>query len=431
MKNLSILVVLLYWYPYSGPQTPIYAGIFRELRRRGHRITIISSFPHFRSGSKETWDQYHGKCYDATSWEGIELIRTYVFAPTFSNHQYGLISRALNFISFSLSSLLAGLLLRRRLDIVLTLSSPPLINGIVGWLLSKFKGAQSVHNIVDIYPDMAEKVGIWRGSPVMWMLRWVEKLVYRLNPKLVVLSENMAENLARKRVAPGKIAVIPNFVEPEGFLDVPRDNAFARRYGLSDRFVLMYAGNVGVPHGVEVLIDVAKMLKGDDDFRVCIVGRGEYMAQIRAMVEDRGLSNVVFPPRQPEHMVPLIWASADASAVTYKPGLAEFSVPSKLLYIMASGRPAIVSADSDSDASRIVCRAGSGISVPPSDAAALVDAVLYLKRNPAVCREMGQRGREYVREHFEKMAVTDQFEKLFGELAGGMDRESAGASQHR
>lgn len=430
MKNLSILVVLLYWYPYSGPHTPIFAGIFRELKRRGHHITIISSFPHFRSGSKETWDQFQGKFYEVTSWEDIELIRTYVLAPTFSNQRYGLISRALNFMSFSFSSLLAGLLLRRRPDIVLTLSSPPLINGLVGWILSKCKGAQSVHNILDIYPDMAEKVGIWKDYPVMSVLKWVEKLVYRLNPKLVVLSENMADNLRKKAVEPGKIAVIPDFVETEGFLNVPRDNAFSRRYGLNDHFVLMYAGNVGVPHGVEILVDVAEMLKEEADFRVCIVGRGEYMDRIVAMVKDRGLLNVVFPPRQPEHMVPLIWTSADASVVTYKPGLAEFSVPSKLLYIMASGRPGIVSADLDSDASRIVSHARCGISVPPSDATALVDAVLYLKTNRAVCREMGRRGQEYVRQHFEKMAVTDRFEELFLELSGSKRNDPIAGTLH-
>lgn len=262
-------------------------------------------------------------------------------------------------------------------------------------------------------------------------LKWVEKLVYRLTPRLVVLSENMAENLRKKGVPTEKIVVIPVSIETEAFKNVPRANAFSHRYGLDDHFVLMYAGNVGVPHGVEILVDVAAMLEREGDFRICIVGRGEYLDRIGTMVKERGLSNVVCPPRQPEHMVPLIWASADASVVTYKPGLAEYSVPSKLLCIMASGRPALVSADLDSEAAKIVSQARCGLSVPPADAAALVEAVLFLKNNQAACREMGKRGQEYVRKHFERMAVVDRFEDLFLELSGWKKSESDDSTLHR
>lgn len=412
-RSLSILVVLLYWYPYSGPHTPIYAGLFRELRDRGHKITIITSLPHFRSGSAETWDEYRGKVLQRTSWEGMDLVRTYVLAPQFTTQRYALIFRAINFLSFALSSLFVGTLMKGRYDVVLTLSSPPLVNGLVGWCLSRFRRAFSVHNLVDIYPDMAEKVGIWNNAFIMTPLRLMERLVYRLSTRIVLLSESMKENLTAKGVEPAKIEVIPDFVQIQGFDGVDRNNEFSRRYALDDHFVLMYAGNVGVPHGVEVLVDVAEMLRHENDFRLCIVGRGEYMDAIVRMVKERGLVNVVFPPRQPEHMVPLIWASADASVVTYKPGAAEFSVPSKLLYIMASARPAIVSADPESDACRIVSSSGCGINVPPADAAALKDAVVHLKANPELRNEMGRRGREYVKRHFEKRAVVDRFENLF------------------
>jgi colanic acid biosynthesis glycosyl transferase WcaI len=180
----------------------------------------------------------------------------------------------------------------------------------------------------------------------------------------------------------------------------------------------MYAGNIGLPHGVEILIEVAEKLRDEEDLRLCIVGRGEYLDRIVASVKYRGLLNVVFPPRQPEKMVPLIWASADASVVTYKPGLAEYSMPSKLLFIMASGRPAIVSADADSDVCTTVAKARCGLNVPPGDAMALSDAVRYLKTNPELRKEMGQRGQEYVKQHFEKMSVVGKFENLFMELSG-------------
>jgi colanic acid biosynthesis glycosyl transferase WcaI len=415
---LNITILLLHWYPYSGPHTPIYAGLFRELIKRGHKITIISSFPHFRSGSTETWGMFRGKLFDITQWEDATLIRTYVFAPLFKNNKYALVYRSFNYLSFALSSLYAGLMYKGNYDIIITLSSPPLINGIIGSIISVIKHAKSVHNIVDIYPDIAEKSGILKSPSVLFILRLMEKLVYRLNSCLVVLSQKMQQNLEQKGVEANKIAVITDFVETGPFDEVKRNNEFSRRYGLCNHFVLMYAGNIGVPHGVEILLDVADLLKDEENVRICIVGRGEYKDRIVASVAKRGLSNVLFPPRQPDRMVPLIWASADVSVVTYKPGLAEYSVPSKLLFIMASGRASIVSADPDSDACAIVSNARSGINVLPGDAAAIRDAVLYLKRNPRVREEMGRRGQEYVKRHFDKMAVVEKFEKLFLELAG-------------
>jgi colanic acid biosynthesis glycosyl transferase WcaI len=415
---LNILVVLLYWYPYSGPHTPIYAGIFRELTKRGHRITILTGFPHFRIGSKDTWDQYRKRVYEATEWESCNLVRTFVFAPHLKNERFSLVIRLMSFLSFSFSSFLVGSLLKNRFNIVLTLSSPPLMNGIVGFFLAKLKGAKSIYNIVDIYPDMFQKLGIWTNGLLLKVLRSMEMLVYRLNPSLVVLSDSMRENLEKKGVKAKQITVIPDFVETEAFSCVGRNNEFAAKYGLTDRFVLMYAGNIGLPHGVEILIEVAERLRDEEDLRLCIVGRGEYLGRIVASVKQRGLSNVVFPPRQPEQMVPLIWASADVSVVTYKPGLAEYSMPSKLLFIMASGRPAIVSADADSDVCTTVVKARCGLNVPPGDATALADAVRYLKSNPELRREMGQRGQEYIKQHFEKMSVVDQFENLFMELSG-------------
>ena len=91
-KRLNILVILLYWYPYSGPHTPIYAGLFKELRKRGHKITIITSFPHFRLGNMETWPEFRGKLFQCTSWEGMKLLRTYVSAPVFKSKRTALIS---------------------------------------------------------------------------------------------------------------------------------------------------------------------------------------------------------------------------------------------------------------------------------------------------------------------------------------------------
>jgi len=416
-KTLHILVVLLYWYPYCGPHTPIYAGLFRTLRERGHKITIITSFPHFRSGSPETWPEFRGKLFQHTNWEGMELIRTYVFAPVFKSKKIALICRALNFLSFNLSSTFVGILWGGKPDIILTLSSPPLTNGLVGRFLGKVKRAPCVYNMLDIYPDMAEKMGIWKNPMVMNILKRIERLVYKLSDGIVVLSESMRKNLLQKGIENKKIEVIPDFIDTKNIYPKKKDNDFARKYNLNNHFVAMYAGNVGIPHGVEVVIEAADLLRNRRNILFCIVGRGEYKDKLVNLVQEKGLQNVVFPPRQPEEVVPDIWASADVSLVTYRKGLAECSVPSKLLYIMASGRPVIVAADEDSEACYIVKDSGCGINVAPEEPKAISEAIIYLFDHPEIRKEMGQRGFEYIKAHFQKKSVADKFEQFFFKLS--------------
>ena len=103
---------------------PIYGAIFRELVKRGNKIALITSFPHYRKGRRETWDEYRGKLCEITEWEGVRLIRSYVFAPVFSQNKFGLLYRALNFLSFNISSLLASTFVGGKVDVVLAPSSP-------------------------------------------------------------------------------------------------------------------------------------------------------------------------------------------------------------------------------------------------------------------------------------------------------------------
>ncbi len=416
-KKLNILVVLLYWYPYIGPATPILGGIFRELHRRGHKVTIISSFPHFRSGTPETWHEYRGRLFQRTRWEDADLLRTWVFAPVFRSQKLGLVYRALNYMSFNISSAIAGIVIRGDYDIVFTLSSPPLTNGIVGGLIAKLRGARAVFDVVDIYPDIAVKMNIWSNLPALSVMKLLEKVSYRLSSRIVVLSDGMKGSLKDRGVTDAHVEVIPNYIQVSGDAPLPKDNPFAREYGLHEKFVVMYAGNVGIGRGVEILVEAAELLRDHEDILFCIVGRGEHKDELVRQAEQRGLTNVVFPPRQPEENVPYIFSSADVSACTYKKGLAEFSVPSKLLAIMASARPAIISGERTSDAGQLVDEAGCGVCVPAEDARAFADAVLELHGDRERARAMGLSGFDHVRQHFTLDAVADKFENLFLELA--------------
>ncbi|MCF8070593.1 MAG: glycosyltransferase family 4 protein [Desulfobacterales bacterium] len=412
-KQVRLLVIMLYWYPYEGPLMPIYGRIFQDLINKGYQITLVTSFPHFRKGRSETWEEYRGKLYEVSDWKGVKLIRSWVFAPIFGQSNSGLFYRALNFISFNLSSTLAALFLGGKADILFAPSSPPLTNGLVCWLVSKFKRCSMVYNVQDLYPDMAVEMGLVRSRSVVKLLVIVEKLVYGLAKKVLTISEGMAAAIRRKGVPDDKVEVIENFIDTEDIQPQSKNNLFSRYYGIHDKFVILYAGNIGIPHGVEILVSAAEMLKTQKDMVFCFVARGERKDMVQTLAAKKKLKNVKFIDPQPESWVPLIWASASVGAITYRSGLADFSVPSKLLACMCAQRPVIAVADHDSGTAAVVVRAGCGLTVTPGSVDELSKTILRLKNNEVERRLMGENGRNYVKNNLNRSNITERYDIFF------------------
>jgi|WetSurMetagenome_2_1015567.scaffolds.fasta_scaffold05227_2 colanic acid biosynthesis glycosyl transferase WcaI len=410
---MNILVMTLYWYPYEGPIIPVYGAIFKDLVQRGNKVTIITSFPHYRKGRRETWNEYRGKICETSQWEGVKLLRSYVYAPVFDQRKSGLLYRGLNFLSFNLSSLFTALLLAGKPDVIFASSSPPLTNGMIAWMVSLLKRCPLIYNVQDIFPDIAEKTGAVRNRVALAVLKAIEVFVYTVADKVLLLSEGMRRNVIAKGVLRRKTEVIPNFLDTDFLKPSDQDNPFSREWNLAGRFVAMYAGSVGISHGAEVIVEAAEILGNQKGIVFCFVGGGEYKPNLEEMASRKELNNVVFIPAQPFTRMNHVLPSAAVSLITYKKGLAEDSLPTKLVASMCSGCAVVAAIDEDSDTGSVIKEAGCGIIVPPEDSKALAEAILTFCQQSEKAEEMGRRGRAYVLEHFRSDVVIGRYEELF------------------
>ena len=167
---------------------------------------------------------------------------------------------------------------------------------------------------------------------------------------------------------------------------------------------------------MEVLVKAAELLIKEKDICFCFVARGENKSFVEAMAIEKKLSNTKFLQPQPQDIVPFIWASASVGLITYREGLSDFSIPSKLLAMLYAARPVIASLDEKSQTARIIQEAQCGLVVPPENEEALAAAIVRLKKEPALVQQMGRNGREYVKRHFQKDVITTKYEDLFMEL---------------
>lgn len=412
-----ILVLSLVFAPDGVSTAEIVSELAEDLARRGHQVTVLTTEPHYNLDPEARANQTLRRW-----WRGVFHTSTYNGIPVWHTKMRPKGERALgrifDYMIFHAISIILGMFAIGRQDVVFAVS-PPLTIGLVGWVLALFKRAKLVYNVQELYPDTAIAVGVLKErSPITTILKWMERFIYKRACALAVICQPFAESIAAKRIDPRKIHVIPNFVDTEFMQPGSKNNPLAKELGLVDKFVVLYAGNIGMTQSFDTLLDVARRLQNDADIAFLIVGDGARRSHVEAQVRQHRLANVTLLPYQPRSRVPDIYATSDLCLVPLMAGTAKTTLPSKLYTIMASGRPALVAADEDSDLVHTLKKARCGIAVKPDDVEALYNGIRQAFENREALQDWGRNGHEYARKHLSRCAVSEQYHKLIQQIVG-------------
>jgi len=402
---LRILILTTYYPPDSAANGVLMKQLAEDLKSCGHEVDVVTNVPHY--DGDRIREGYRGRLCRRELEDGVGVRRLYLYVPRKKNW---LLGRALSYLTWNLLSA-AACLLGPRPD-VLFVPSPPLTNGLVGFAACRLRRAPFVYNVQDVYPDIAVRLGVLRDERTIAFFRRMEKFVYAKAAAVSVISDGFRANLLDKGVPPGKIEVIPNFADTGLIRPLSRWNAFSAAHGLDDRFVVLFAGNIGLSQGLEHVLEAACRLAGHPEIVFLIVGAGAAKPGLIAMAARQGLTNVRFLPFQPYGDIPEMYAASDVGLVPLKRGFTGESVPSKVMSIMAAARPLIASVDEDSETWNLIREAGCGLCVPPEEPEALARAVLELAGDRESGLRMGAAGREVVERRYSRRAAATKYEEL-------------------
>lgn len=412
---MKILLLSTYFRPDIASTGVIMSKLVDEFVARGHEVTVLASVPHYESN--RVWPEYSRKLIYRESNGPIKILRLYTYV---ARDKANVTQRILAYGSFHLLSLLQGLALPRH-DVIFV-PSPPLSNGVVGDFIARFRNTPMVYNVQDIWPDVAIRAGVLTNAKTIARLRRMEQYVYRRASGIAVLSEGFRKNLLAKGVPYEKISVISNFMDIDHITPQPKDNSFAQSHGIRDKFVVLFAGNMGFSQGLATVLDAAKLVEHVSDIQFLMVGNGAGRAAAESYCSDLGVQNVRFLPYQAYADVPAMYGAADVCLIPLKKGFTAESVPCKLFSIMAAARPAIASVDESSETAILLSRSGGGLIVPPESGRGLADAILHYYRNPQERASAGVNGRRCVTADFVPRVIADKYLRLFQDVMG---RESA------
>lgn len=303
-------------------------------------------------------------------------------------------------------------------DIVLGSSTPPTLGltcAKVAKTLSKKYGRKVpfVYTLQDVFPDSLATTGLAKpGSFLYKMGTKIANKIYESADLIITISEDIKKNIMAKGVPEEKIRVIYNWIDTSAVKPVPKEeNKLFDELGLShDTFKIVYAGNLGMAQGVDVLLDAAELMSDESDVEFIIFGRGAREGEIKARAEK--LSNVRVLPLMPEDRIPEVYSLGDACAVTCRRGTGAAGVPSKTWSIMACGTPLLVAFDKESELADIINRSGAGLVSEPEDASELVENIKKLKDSHETASSMCVAARKYAEEFASREIATAKYVEI-------------------
>ena len=302
------------------------------------------------------------------------------------------VGRATNYVSYFASAAMKGLAIRQP-DVVVALTDPPII-GLAALAAATRARAPFVFLCEDVFPEVAALLEDFHSDVVDAALTRVNRFLVRKATRIVALGDTMKRRLVDGKGAdPSKVTVIHNWADCRSVAPGPRDNPFARQHGLVDRFVVLHAGNIGLSQDLEVALHAAEQLRDRPDVVFVFVGDGAKKKDLQDIAARRDLRNVMFLPFQPRELMDQSYATADASLVSLKRGLAGVIVPSKVYNVLASGRPCVAAVEQDCEVADIIHRHDCGYVVAPGDASALRARILDLTADRDRAIGMGMRAR--------------------------------------
>ncbi len=295
-------------------------------------------------------------------------------------------------------------------DILLLTTAPPFL-GIVGYLTKKLFSVSYVCLVYDLYPDVAVKLNVISHNH--WLVRlWhrINRLVWQEAEAIVAISNTMKDSILKRHPQfKEKIAVIHNWANPQVIRPIYKHkNWFAQKYGLTDKFVVLYSGNLGRCHDLDTIMAAAELLK-KEPIQFVFIGAGAKLPRCQELVNEAKLSNCLFLPYQDKEVLPYSLTSCDLGLVSIAPGLEGIIAPSKIYGILAAGRPVAAICEPHSYLRQLLKNANCGEAFDNGDGKSLGEFISQLYLNPQKVAQMGKAGRNYLQSHFTPKIIAQEY----------------------
>ena len=378
----KVIFVNRFFYPDHSATSQLLTDLVTKLKLEGKEIHIVTS--------RMKYDDETVVLKDFEVWQQVYIHRCW-------SSRFGrsvLIGRSVDYITFYVTSFITLLRLTAKNDIVVAKTDPPLIS-VTCAIVVKLKSAVLINWIQDLFPEVAKDLGIKLFNGFLYIIikavrNWSLK-VARFN---VVLGKIMAEKINKEINRSDTTVIIPNWVIGREMKPVHRSgNLYRDEWGVGDKFVIGYSGNLGRAHDYKTILNAAIELKENSEIIFIFIGGGAGYDILKRESDKLNLPNITFKPYQPSDHLSQSLSVADVHLISLEPTLEGLIVPSKLYGILSVGRTIIFLGDTDGEIARELKEGRCGYTARIENHKNLVSIIRYLYNNKDECDEFSANAR--------------------------------------
>lgn len=413
---------LLIYAHYYVPDTASTGQILRELAEDmldSFDITVICVVPSYLGVIEE---KYKTKKYYKENINGVNVLRIRV--PEFSKANK--VSRIKNILGYFFRALVATFKVGSQ-DYVFSISQPPILGGLIGVWGKWMKRAKYIYNIQDFNPEQVIAVGYSKNKIILKVMMWFDKFSCKRSNLIITVGRDLIETL-HKRFKGNKMpkaVLINNWIDEKNIypLKVGDDKVleFKEKYGLKDKYVIMYSGNIGLYYDLNNILRVIKNLGAEIKTRsgkevfFALVGEGSILDVLKEYKEKNGMNNVVFIPYQKKEDLIYSLNAGDVHLCVNAKGIKGVSCPSKYYGLVAAGRPVLGVLEKGSEIRCLIEDTNGGLCCEPGEYDQIEKNIRWFIENAETKQviDMGKRGYEYLKQNLSRdISVKKYIEEI-------------------
>ncbi|MCF8272894.1 MAG: WcaI family glycosyltransferase [Flavobacteriaceae bacterium] len=393
----KITIIGINYYPEDSAIGLYTTQKAEYLVKNGFQVTVITGFPYYPQW--EIRDDYKTKPYLLKETiNGVTVLRSKQFVPktpTFSK-------RILHLISFTFGNFI-NLFRISKPDIVISII-PFTTSALLGWFLKLRYNSKLWVHIQDFEFDAAIDSGLLSGKAktVFKGLLWIEKKLLSKADVVSTISHGMINKLQEKTKA--NTYYLTNWIDVSLFDKMENK---IHPYLKSDNFKILYSGNIGAKQDWELFFSFITELRNIKNIEVVVVGEGAEKEMV--MNKLKQFSFVKHYNLVPFEELPLLLSSADLHILFQKTDVIDTVMPSKLLGMMASGKPSIVTGNLKSEVATVLQDSNGGYYLDGSSVKEIVDYMNTLINDNKLREELGFNAKQFVKNKFSQDEVLDKF----------------------
>jgi glycosyltransferase involved in cell wall biosynthesis len=401
---MHILLIHQYFLEDNGGGGSRWNEISRIWVAEGHQVTVLAGTGHYMKQESSRTVQFFAQNVNSNN---VKVIRCYVS----QSYHKGFAGRLWAYLSFTFSATWAGIFYARdKYDLVLV-TSPPLLAGISGLVISWLKSMPLILEIRDLWPESAIDTGVLKNRFFIQLSYWLENQLYKQAHLINVLTPAFREVLISQKAVPqSKITMVPNaadFSLSEPLLQHFDRAAFRRELNLEDEFLIIYVGAHGVANHLVQILETADLLR-DTHVVFLLVGDGMQKKRLMEEAAKLQLNNVRFQePVGKSEVFKYILAADIGASVLKKADTFKTIYSNKTFDYFSCKKPVLMAIDGISR--QLVEDAAAGIFVEPENPADFASRIRQYMDDPVRCQREGENGYHFAKTHFDREILAKKY----------------------